>query len=784
MKSTTLLSSLLLLHSASQLAAQSWAETGDAGPLPGTAQAPVGNGALTTISGTLGADADVYLIQIDSPAAFAASTVGGASFDTQLFLFDERGRGITGRDDNGGGVLQTTLTGQFVPVAGRYYLAISPWDRDPIAAGGEIWADAADERRPDGPRAKELLSGWNGTGSGSLYTITLAGVSFPGQQLVLPDNHHLSESASFAGAGSASWFRAGGGRFQLLYEASHFVNAGVTGPIALKKLLFRGEDGEPNMGGALWNGVMVQVGATSLTSATMTTTFATNRGVGTTTLGPAGLTDITLLPSIGSTPNNYNLVIDLTAISAGFPFDPTSSRPNLLVDIIMPAAASLPIGQTAVMQMQDTNGSPAVVRGRGVTTGTSSGTTGTDSASPLLMGIEFVGVGGQQLVVSARNELYGAACGGAPSAFYQSFLEGQGFDLRGLRLQVNDVATPTFYTVDGGAGAFDASMVNAAPHETGDDEIVAHGMPFTFRFPGGATNVVRICTNGFIWLDALTTDTDTQPAVGRLLGNTTNLPARLVPCWYDFHCGRNAVTHPNAGLHVRNDLSGGPGNGKVWITWLDVGVYDSVAVGGTAVHRMQCVLHENGTVEYRYGTMPVWLSSSGSSAALVGWSRGRIGAVASVDPQSRDLSLELPFTTSVEGSTGHIGQTVVATPVAAATYGGRAFAGQTLTWSVNNIPAGTLVGVQLLDLAPSRPGFQLPTITAPGCMLSTTPNAVLWDVHVLPSATVNGAVPLVIPAGLDGAELYSQYVVLGGLFGAPDLITGASNAVKQIVGRQ
>ena len=39
-------------------------------------------------------------------------------------------------------------------------------------------------------------------------------------------------------------------------------------------------------------------------------------------------------------------------------------------------------------------------------------------------------------------------------------------------------------------------------------------------------------------------------------------------------------------------------------------------------------------------------------------------------------------------------------------------------------------------------------------------------------------------AQADGAKIYAQYVVLGGLFGAPDLITVASNGLVHTIGRR
>ena len=40
----------------------------------------------------------------------------------------------------------------------------------------------------------------------------------------------------------------------------------------------------------------------------------------------------------------------------------------------------------------------------------------------------------------------------------------------------------------------------------------------------------------------------------------------------------------------------------------------------------------------------------------------------------------------------------------------------------------------------------------------------------------------VVPPGFEGTEIYAQFVVLDGLFGAPELITRSSNALKHTIG--
>ncbi|CAG0985330.1 hypothetical protein PHYC_01990 [Phycisphaerales bacterium] len=152
----------------------------DAGDLPFSAQAPVGSGTLNAIAGDMGADdADMFLIEICDVFSFSATTVGGAGFDTQLFLFNLDGTGVTHNDDSGG--VQSTITNIFVPANGQYYLAVSRYDHDPINDGAaEIWLDDPFnvERAPDGGGGAVVA--WNGvTTSAGGYRVTMAGVCFP-----------------------------------------------------------------------------------------------------------------------------------------------------------------------------------------------------------------------------------------------------------------------------------------------------------------------------------------------------------------------------------------------------------------------------------------------------------------------------------------------------------------------------------------------------------------------------------------------------------------------------
>ncbi|MCW5766971.1 MAG: hypothetical protein KIT68_13460, partial [Phycisphaeraceae bacterium] len=185
MKTTWKYSALALFLAAGTAQAQVWNETanggGDAGELTGTAQVTaLVSSTLSSIVGTLsaGTDGDMYKIQICDFANFSASLVGGASFDSQLFLFSETGLGVLHNDDTGTPQSAIDNLGGQITANGQFFIAVTSYNRDPLTDAAQlIWNNTpfTGVRAPDGPGAAAAVGSWSGGGGSGAYTLTLGG---------------------------------------------------------------------------------------------------------------------------------------------------------------------------------------------------------------------------------------------------------------------------------------------------------------------------------------------------------------------------------------------------------------------------------------------------------------------------------------------------------------------------------------------------------------------------------------------------------------------------------
>ncbi len=193
-------------------------EIPDAGSLPATAQIPGGAGPLNSIAGSLSStdQEDVYEICISDHNAFSAA-VAQAGFDSQLFLLTQNGLAVYSNDD-----FLFFFSPSFLPSGdpngpaanGIYYLAISPFNNEPVNADGELFVDLfgtqAEATAFNPPNLAEggasPITGWlDGAqaGESGTYNIDLTGVASTSQDCTPVGGEFLSvDTAALVLAGA------------------------------------------------------------------------------------------------------------------------------------------------------------------------------------------------------------------------------------------------------------------------------------------------------------------------------------------------------------------------------------------------------------------------------------------------------------------------------------------------------------------------------------------------------------------------------------------------------
>lgn len=147
-------------------------EAGDAGESLSTAQVISGSSPLESITGTLSGfndPADLFQLFLTGGKTFSATTVGNASFDTRLFLFDGKGFGVYFNDDASTSTFQSTLpaNNSFTPtLSGIYYLAIAGFDYGALNANGDRIFPGINDFSIDVPESSIFTGVFGPSGSG------------------------------------------------------------------------------------------------------------------------------------------------------------------------------------------------------------------------------------------------------------------------------------------------------------------------------------------------------------------------------------------------------------------------------------------------------------------------------------------------------------------------------------------------------------------------------------------------------------------------------------------
>jgi hypothetical protein len=315
----------------------------------------------------------------------------------------------------------------------------------------------------------------------------------------------------------------------------------------------------------------------------------------------------------------------------------------------------------------------------------------------------------------------GTSCEFSPSgrvSFYENFPVA-GFDLSNTSMVLTP--TGTGYAVTAGTSTF-VAPTGVGLALTDDSTSTAQAMPFTFTFPGGSTNQLRICSNGFIFLNGTGTSTDLSPTPAELL----TLGPRLFPLWMDML--------PDGATNINNVYyEVDPGNTFVRVTWLNVPEFGQP----TNINTLQVTIRANGTVEY------LWQACANVGAGhlcIVGFSPG----AANRDPGNRDLSTAMPFVTQAD------------TPPAPTQNATRPILGSVCNLTVGTIPGGSLVGLELLGF-PIAP-IDLTGAGMPGCNLYV--NMILSIPFATGAASATTPLPIPNDASLLGGQIGVQAVIV------------------------
>jgi hypothetical protein len=529
-------------------------------------------------------------------------------------------------------------------------------------------------------------------------------------------------------------------RHQMIY-AREIV---PTGTVTITRLRWRANGALTPTGGGTWSNVTIKMCTSANPNTAPSATFASNYGADLTTVFTGPVTVAATTPSF---PNAFYVDVPLTT-----PFS-FSGPGDLLIECSWAAGTytgALPPPDT---RSEDTDvvtfaGLSPAASVRSIVSPTAATAQTVQTSAAIVVKVDYT-----PDPYPASKLQFGNDCNN--SLYYELFSPATNFDLnsRAIRMQLNGLGG---YDVSSVPLSFVAPLSASLP--AGDNVRSVQALPFPFPFPGGSTTQIGIVTNGFIWLDGTTTNTDNSPSVGSLLTQ----PPRLAVAWTDWDASASAPLGSGNGTWHYDVVS----STEVHATWSGIGAFGfNSTLGGPAAKTFQCKMFANGAVEYHYvdAQSPYY-----GRDCLVGIKPGP-GAYA--DTGSRNLTtLEVNSFVTHGGTTAGLTLVVDVLPRL----------GTTVNLVTSNIPATAAGTAVLLSLSSVIPGLELTFLGMPGCFQNVAlANATtLGFVFTSPS----GSLPLVIP----NAAIYLGYPVFAQ---STAFVTGvnafgalASNGVRINVG--
>jgi hypothetical protein len=376
----------------------------------------------------------------------------------------------------------------------------------------------------------------------------------------------------------------------------------------------------------------------------------------------------------------------------------------------------------------------------------------TNVAPPLIgSSLDFVPAGPNQYLVqilncAASNLNYGAGCIQHYASFYENMTPASSFDLNNSSMTL--LPAGGGYVALPGINPYHAPSPGATVLALGDDTTVSQALAGNFPFPGGSTNTLWVCSNGFVSMATGNTSTYI-PNVATML----SAPQTGYYCWHDFN-----PTIAGSGTVKFEEIAG-----VAYVTWDGVWDYGSSSVANASTWQLQ--FDENsGAVTWVWQTMSP-LGGTTATGFLVGYSP----AGASADPGGTDIDVALPgsFTLSAADV---LPVALAATPAPVL--------GNTVVFTTSNIPAATILTGHILSFGQIFPGVDLGFLGAPGC-LQLINTAGSSSVLLFGSPTVSHSVTIPNVASFAGIIFFTQSASLTPGVNPLGLLT--SNGVKSFI---
>ncbi|MFO0278455.1 MAG: hypothetical protein ACK533_14360 [Planctomycetota bacterium] len=275
--------------------------------------------------------------------------------------------------------------------------------------------------------------------------------------------------------------------------------------------------------------------------------------------------------------------------------------------------------------------------------------------------------------IAAASQSQGVGCGAASKAFYE-FFPANGFDLGGQSMRLRNMGT--HYVAEPG-GSFLPLTGNTVQTSHGDDTVLNFVLSVPMPYPGGASQFLEVCSNGFVSVGA-GNGALASPTVSAWLASAR---ARW-GTWRDF----NPAAAGSGKIH--HDIAGP----IAYVTWNNVYTYAT-----TTPCTWQIQFHQyTGDVTMVWQSMP-----QVPMPTLVGYAaqgpNNNLG--------SMDLSTAIPATFYTGAFNG--------SPLALA--GTLPQLGTTLTLTTSSFPSNSPVGLQLLGVQGYLGGIDLAALGMPGC---------------------------------------------------------------------